>query len=273
MRLSDSSVVDDFPRDANTTDSDPILAVNSDIHGVLWAVSECKLNYLMRSRNASWKSVGFCSGSELETPAGLIVKGRELFLATEEHGVRVIKYNVSSTDPTTIVLERNVVWDSANLLSSDSISDIVIDNDLLYIATKDSGIDRFDLSTLSWLPSWSTSNWLSSDDINGLAVAPGWLYILGDQQVQPYDTEVLLFGSDIEMEDLGLTESGTSIIAWPGGLSRSPSDSLALVGDSSGKIGRILLDSPDGSFSLVSSPSIEDAEVTAIIDDGEAGDV
>ena len=48
---------------------------------------------------------------------------------------------------------------------------------------------------------------------------------------------------------------------------------MALVGDSSGKMGRILGDSQDGSLTLVSSPSIEDPEVTAIIDDGEYGEI
>ena len=37
-------------------------------------------------------------------------------------------------------------------------------------------------------------------------------------------------------------------------------------------MGRILGDVSDGSFPLVSSPSIEDAQITAIIDDGEAGE-
>ena len=272
MRLSDSSIVENFPSDANSSDSDAISVINTDIFGVLWTATDCKLNYLMPHRGANWKTLEFCSGSEIETPIAMIVEGRDMFLATEEHGVRVIEYNVSSNDSRSIVIERNIVWDSTNLLSDDAISDIVVANDCLYIATKESGIDRFDLSSLSWLPSWSSSNWLSSNEINDLAVAPGWLYILGDQTAQPYDTNVLLFGSDIELEDLGLSQTGDTIIAWPGGKSRAPSESMALVGDSSGTIGRILEDSGDGSFPLVSSPSIEDAQVTAIIDDGELGE-
>ena len=272
MRLSDSTPVADFPVDANSTDYDPILAMNVDIFGVLWAATDCKLHYLMPSKGSNWKTIGFCSGSETEIPTDIMVEGRVLFLATEEHGVRVIEYNVSTSDSTVIEVERNIVWDSSNLLSGDSISDLATANDCLYIATKDSGIDRFDLSSESWLPSWSSSNWLSSDNVVGLAVTPGWLHILGGQQIQPYDTEVLLFGSDIDLEDLGLTESGSSITPWPGGMIRAPSDSMVLVGDSTGTMGRVLEDSPDGSFALVSSPSIVDAQVTAIIDDGEAGE-
>ena len=47
---------------------------------------------------------------------------------------------------------------------------------------------------------------------------------------------------------------------------------MAIIGDSSGTMGRVLGDVSDGSFPLVSSPSIEDAQITAIIDDGEAGE-
>ena len=272
MRLSDSSSIDDFPADANSSESEPILSLAVDIFGVLWAGTDCKLHYLMPSKGATWKSAEFCSGSETETPVDIIVVGRELFVATANHGVHVIEYNVSSSDSTVIEIERNVVWDSTTVLSGDSISDLAIANDCLYIATTDSGIDRIDLSSLSWLPSWSSSNWLSTDDVEGLAVTPGWLHILGDQQVQPYDTDVLLFGSDIDLEDLGLTESGSSITPWPGGLNRAPNASLILIGDSTGTMGRVLEDTPDGSFALVSSPSIDDAQVTAIIDDGEAGE-
>ena len=165
-----------------------------------------------------------------------------------------------------------MVWDDSNLLSGNSISDIAISDDILYIATADSGIDRFDISSESWIPSWSSSNWLSSDVTMGLAVTPGWLHILGEETVQTYDTDVLLFSSEVSLSDLGLSGTGTSISPWPGGQSRSPSGSLAIIGDSSGTMGRVLGDTSDGSFPLVSSPSIEDAQITAIIDDGEAGE-
>jgi len=272
MGLSDSVPLVDFPVETNTSLSDPILAMGVDVFGVLWGASECNLHYLMPSKGALWKSFEFCTSSEVETPVEIFIEGRELFLATQEHGVRVIEYNVSSSDPTSLVVERNLVWDDSTYLSGNSIADIAVSDDILYIATSDSGIDRFDLSSTSWIPSWTSSNWLSSDSIIGLAVTPGWLFILGDQQVQPYDTDVLLFSSDIQLADLGLSETASSISAWPGGLARSPSASMAIIGDSSGTFGRVLEDSSDGSFPLVSSPSIDDAQVTVIIDDGEAGE-
>ena len=272
MGLSDSDYVSDFPEEINSSMTDPILALATDIFGVLWGASECSIHYLMPAKGSLWKSLDFCSTFQEETPLELYIDGRNLFLATEDHGIRVIEYNVSSGDPTSIVIERNVVWDDSNLLSGNSIADIAVSDDILYIATSDSGIDRFDISSESWVPSWTSSNWLSSDITIGLAITPGWLYILGEQQVQTYDTDVLLFSSEISLSDLGLSGSGNSISPWPGGQSRSPSDSLAIIGDSSGTMGRILGDVSDGSFPLVSSPSIEDAQITAIIDDGEAGE-
>ena len=272
LGLSDSEPLADFPVDTNFSLSDPIMQMEVDIFGVLWAISECNMHYLMPSKGALWKTLEFCTSSEAETPVGIHIEGREIFLATQENGVRVIEYNVSANDSTTLDVERNIVWDDSNYLSGDSIADISVSDDILYIATSDSGIDRFDLSSNSWMPSWTSSNWLSSDNIVGLATVPGWLYILGEEQVQPYDTDLLLFSSDIQLEDLGLSETASSISAWPGGLLRAPSGSMAIIGDSSGTFGRVLEDNSDGSFHLVSSPSIDAAEVTAIIDDGEAGE-
>ena len=272
MGLSDSVPIADFPVDTNTSHSDPILTMGVDVFGVLWAASECNLHYLMPSKGSLWKSLVFCSTSQVETPVDIFIDGREIFLATEENGVRVIEYNVSASDPTSLEVERNLVWDDSTYLSGNSIADIAVSNDILYIATSDSGIDRFDLSSNSWIPSWTSSNWLSSDNIIGLATTPGWLYVLGGQQVQPYDTDVLLFSSDIQLADLGLSGTASSISPWTGGLDRSPSDSMAIIGDSSGTMGRVLADNSDGSFHLVSSPSIDHAQVTVIIDDGEAGE-
>ena len=272
MGLSDSQPLVDFPADTNTSLSDPILTMGVDVFGVLWAFSECNMQYLMPSKGALWKTLEFCTSSEAETPIGVHIEGREIFLATEENGVRVIEYNVSSADATSIVVERNLVWDDSNYLSGNSVADIAVSDGILYIATTDSGIDRFEFSSNTWIPSWTSSNWLSSDNIVGLATAPGWLYILGEEHVQPYDTDVLLFSSDIQLEDLGVSGTASSISAWPGGLSRAPSGTMAIIGDSSGTFGRVLEDSSDGSFHLVSSPSIDNAEVTAIIEDGESGE-
>lgn len=269
--LSDSRQVESIPSDADPSESEPIETMAIDIFGVVWAAVGCKLHYLMPSKPA-WNSLNYCTGSEIETPVDMHLEGRQLFLATEEHGLHVIDYNISANDSSTIEIMRNLIWDDSNQLSGNSISDLAESNDVLYIATTDSGIDRFDVSSTSWLPSWSTSNWLATDEVVGLASSPGWLYILGDQLVQPYDTDVLLFGSNVDLADMGLSGSGDSIIPWPGGMSRSPNASLALVGDSSGSVGRILEDSADGRFALVSSPSIDDAKLTAVIDDGEAGE-
>ena len=273
MRLSDSTTIEEIPSDVNHTHSDPILAMAVDIHGVLWAATECGLHYLMPSQGSLWNSEGFCIGEEIERPVDMLVEGRKLFVATESHGIHAIDYNISasgSADPITI--DRNTVWDTSDFLSGDSIADLAIANDILYIATSDSGIDRLDISSSSWLGSWTSSNWLASDTVVGLAVTPGWLHILGDEQVQAYDTDVLLFRSETPLSDFALTGSGASISAWPGDLERAPGSSMVLIGDSSGTLGRLLGENPDGTMVVVSSPSIDDAEVTAIIDDGEQGE-
>ena len=272
-RLSDTSIIEDFPSDANLTSSEPILAMDVDIYGVVWATTECALHYLMPIKDSMWNSLDFCLGEDTETPVDIMVVGRQLFVATESHGVHAIDYSVSSNlSPPEIVIDRNNVWNTDDFLSANSIADLAIANDILYIATTNSGIDRFDLSTLSWLGSWTSNNWLASDTVVGLSTTPGWLHILGDEQVQAYDTDVLLFLSETPLSDFGLVGSGSSISAWPGGEDRSPAASMALVGDSSGTLGRMLEENPDGSVVIVSSPSIDDAEVSAIIDDGEQGE-
>ena len=111
MGLSDSGYVSDFPEEINSSMTDPILALATDIFGVLWGASECSIHYLMPAKGSLWKSLDFCSNFLEETPLELHIDGRKLFLATEDHGIRVIEYNVSSDDPTSIVIERNVVWE------------------------------------------------------------------------------------------------------------------------------------------------------------------
>ncbi len=273
MRISDSTTVEGVPTDVNSTNSDPIMAMAVDVYGVAWAATECGLHYRMPSTGSLWNSEDFCLGNETGTPVDMLVEGRRIFLATESHGVHVIDYNTSSPGSMKpITIDRHISWDASNYLSGDSIADIAIANDILYIATSDSGIDRIDLSSFSWLGSWTSNNWLASDTVIGLAVTPGWLHILGDQQVQAYDTDILLFRSAHTLSDIGLTGSGASISAWPGDLERAPASSMALVGDASGTLGRILRQSPDGSMVVVSSPSIDDVEVIAIIDDGQQGE-
>ena len=272
--LSNSSMIAGFPGDTNSSESNAIQSIGVDIFGVIWtASSECRLEYLMPSKNAIWRSIDFCTSTESEMPVDIAIESRRIFLSTEGNGIRVINYTVSNSDPTLLEIDKNNIWDDQNQLSSNSISDFAISDDILYISTTDSGIDRFDTDSNTWLPSWTSSNWLPSNSIEGMAATPGFLYILTGESIQPYDTQVLLFGSEIELSDLGLSGLGSSILPWPGGLQRSPASSMALVGDSSGKMGRILGDSQDGSFTLVSSPSIEDPEITAIIDDGEYGEI
>ena len=110
-------------------------------------------------------------------------------------------------------------------------------------------------------------------EIISIETIPGWLYILSEGHVQSYNTNALYFSSDIQLSSIGLFGSGTFLSSWTSGLSRSPSNSTAIVSDSSGTIGRIVGDNPDGQFVVVSSPSIENADICKIIEDDDLGEV
>ena len=271
ISLTDSSQSSPFPSDVNSSNDDPIIDITVDQYGVIWAVSDCSAHYLMQTNNA-WGTIEFCLGQENETPLEIMAIGRSLIIATENNGVHLIEYN-QSVDGSEINVISNNIWDSSNSLSSNNIADIELVNGILLIATSDSGIDRFDYNSDTWLSSWTSNNWLTSDDVIGLSYSPGWLHILGDQSVQAYDTNALIFRSEIQLIDIGLYESGHSISPWPSGLPRSPASTIALVSDSSGTIGRVLEDGADGSFKVVSSPSIESPETVSFVDNQGWNDV
>ena len=53
MGLSDSGYVSDFPEEVNSSMTDPILALETDIFGVLWGASDCSIHYLMPAKDLS----------------------------------------------------------------------------------------------------------------------------------------------------------------------------------------------------------------------------
>ena len=271
MRLSDSSIITDFPNDVKENNSNSILSMTLDNNGIIWATSECEMHYLMPLKGAIWQSENFCLGSLLETPTDIITWNNRLYISTENSGLHVINYNLSNSG--LVEIEKNTVWDKSNFLSDDSISNIEISGDILYVATSESGINRLDLSSTSWLATWTENNWLLTDDIISIQTTPGWLYILSENYLQSYNTNALYFSSDIQLSSFGLYGSGTFLGSWISGSSRSPSNSTAIISDSSGTIGRVVGDNPDGQFVVVSSPSIENADICKIIEDDDQGEV
>ncbi|GIQ99262.1 MAG: hypothetical protein CM15mP6_2790 [Methanobacteriota archaeon] len=182
----------------------------------------------------------------------------------------MIEYNVSSGDSTSIVIERNIVWDDSNLLSGNSIADIAVSDDILYIATSNSGIDRFDIS-------------LSRGFHPGLHLI-GYLLTLQSVWLSPRGG-FTFWASSRSRCTIPMSCSSAAKSPYPIWALRILETASALGQEDNlvppqtlwhnrrllGTMGRILGDVSDGSFPLVSSPSIEDP-ITAIIDDGEAGE-
>ena len=272
MRLSDSSIISDIPKDVKENSSNSILSMTLDNNGIIWATSECEMHYLLPMIGSIWNSENFCLGSNQETPTDITSWNNRLYISTENSGLHVINYNLSNNSDS-IEIEKNTVWSKSNFLSSNSISGITISGEILYIATSDSGINRIDLSTTSWISSWTENNWLVDDEIISIKSMPGWLYILSENYVQSYNTNALYFSSDIQLSSIGLTGAGTFLSSWIAGSSRSPSNSTALISDSSGTIGRVAGENPDGQFVVVSSPSIENPDISKIIEDDDQGEV
>ena len=126
-------------------------------------------------------------------------------------------------------------YDTQNALPSDRVIDLEMAGSHLLIATADSGVSRRDVSTNSWLATWTNGNWLASNSIASLSSIDGWVHILAGDTIHAYNTTSLSFTNAWTMTDLSLSrEVGDSLIPWPHGGSRSPSNHSVLVGDSSG---------------------------------------
>jgi len=126
-------------------------------------------------------------------------------------------------------------YDSQNALPSDDVVELEMAGNYLLIGMADAGISRRDLSTGNWVATWNTGNWLLSDNIADISSINGWVHILAGDAVYSYNTTSFSFGSSWSLTDLQLSrEAGSSLIPWPNGGSRSPSDDSVLVGDGSG---------------------------------------
>ena len=268
--LSDSSLMETF----NLVDGDSsesITAITVDDYGTIWAVAGCNIYY---TDEGSWSSYYYCPGGAIKTATDVLSYGDNLYISTYQ-GLHFLGYSTSSgSNGTSVSVDSNTIWNTDNFLTSNLINDLQLLDTHLLIATENGGINRRNLVSNSWMATWSTSNWLSSNQVVGLGVTEGWLYILAGNTVHSYDTNAGYFSSQRQLTAFDLKESGKQVISWPGlGQSRSPDSGLALLGDGSGALGRLIGELVDGSEILVSSPSIDIMNQVIFIDDGEDGEI
>ena len=269
--LVDSSVQDNLMEmDDQTT---VVRAVSVDDYGTRWAVSDCSLHHKTVSQT-SWTENDFCTTDLLEVPTDLLIFSDKIYVATAESGMRILDYNTTS-DSTgiSVSIDTNTQWTTGNYLTSNSITQLEKLNSNLLIATIGGGVNRYDMVADTWLATWSTNNWLSSNVVRGLALTEDWLHILAGSTVHAYDTGALLFRSQRQVTDMGLLNTGRTIIAWPSLGFRSPTSGLMMVSDGSGTLARQTGETLDGTMVLVSGPASSQMEVVAHIDDGEQGEI
>ena len=269
--LVDSSVQDNLMEmDDQTT---VVRAVAADDYGTRWAVSDCSLHHKTVSQT-SWTENDFCTTDLLEVPTDLLIFSDKIYVATAESGMRILDYNTTS-DSTgiSVSIDTNTQWTTGNYLTSNSITQLEKLNSNLLIATIGGGVNRYDMVADTWLATWSTNNWLSSNVVRGLALTEDWLHILAGSTVHAYDTGALLFRSQRQVTDMGLLNTGRTIIAWPSLGFRSPTSGLMMVSDGSGTLARQAGETLDGTMVLVSGPASSQMEMVAHIDDGEQGEI
>ncbi len=268
--LFDSSDLAELP---DTGTNSVIDAITVDDYGVIWFATSCELHHLAPGQSA-YTTTNFCTTDLPEVPTDIAVISNTVYIATSQSGVRVFDYNTSSgSSGISVIMGSNTQWNTANILTSNLITQLQEFNSLLLIATIGGGVNRYDTASDTWLTTWSTNNWLSSNAVRGMALTDGWLHLLTGSTVHAYDTVTLMFKSQRQVTDMGLVGPGSSIFAWPSGGSRGPISGTMILGDGSGTFARQSGENLDGTMTLVSSPSTSQMEVVAHIDDGEDGEI
>ena len=238
---------------------DPAKVLEVDSSGILHIATDC---HLYIETPSGWQDVplstssgstvqGPCDGSQLEEvviPTDIHFIGAEVYVGTQDHGITV-------WDGTSYTH-----WDTQNALTSDSIVDFGQSGNTLFIATADAGIMRRDVSTNSWLASWSSQNWLSGDDVQSMAVTDNWIHILANNVLHVYNASSVVFTSTISATSLGISDP-SNLIPWMAGGLRGPvNESILLIG-SSGAASMIEATDVPTSFSsevFANSPSSEE---------------
>ena len=283
--LFDSSIQSDL---LNSSLPDyQISSIAVDQNGIVWATSEvfdtngiptdtsCMLSYLVPTSSPSWNEYQFCQDSS-EFSSDLLVYHQNgqstngvIYLSTHNDGVHVIEYTHNGNS---FSINSDNVWNTQNFLVSNQITDLEIVGDNLLIGTSDSGINRYNFPSDSWMTTWTMNNWLASNEIHGLAVSDGWLHILAGNSLHAYDTNTLVFRTTKTLSDLGLTGNSESIFPWSAHGNRGLNQDSVLINDGSGTLARQQGLTQISSITLLSGPSIESMQVVSRIDDGEAGE-
>ncbi|HJL59900.1 MAG TPA: hypothetical protein QF621_06080, partial [Candidatus Thalassarchaeaceae archaeon] len=212
--LSDSSVLPDL-KEGDGSDEIDIFEIAVDSYETVWAASKCTVSYLTLS-SSDWIDYNYCLSDSIETPSDILIIDDQVYLATQGAGVHILDpITTVGSSGTTVSIDSNTVWSTQNYLVSNLITDLELVGNHLLIATYDSGVNRHDLSSDTWMVTWSTNNWLASNQIHGLAITDGWLHILAGTTVHAYDTNSLIFRTQHQLSDMGLYNNGDSILAWP----------------------------------------------------------
>ena len=151
-----------------------------------------------------------------------------LYAATNDG---VGRYDLNSNQPLS-------VWNSANVLHSNDVSQIETAGNQLLFASKDSGLARYNWNSGFWLATWSDANWLPSNVVSGIKAYQDTLHIMSGDQLLRYNLTTGVFGSSIALNDVNLVESEyNALFAWSPGGERAPSSTMHVATDG----GRIVL--------------------------------
>ena len=143
--------------------------------------------------------------------------------------------------------------------SSNLVHEMISSGDVIYIATGDAGVLRYNYAQSSWISSWTNSNWLDDNKINDIVKLDNYIFILLENKLHQHDTSIGVMTNEYNLQiDLNVARDGKNIIPWPASGSRAPSTSIALLNDGSGVMS-VLDPMISGLYShkmdLVSSPS------------------
>ncbi len=257
--------------------SQSITAIASSPDGSLWAVGGCEVSFIAPDSAdvtvlSHWDEYQFCASASSQATDILVISDT-VIISTENNGVHVIDYSVSSNQ-SVVTIGSSDQWDTSNFLASNRITDLEMMGNQLLISTENAGINRKDLATSTWLSRWSTANALASNNIVGMSVSAGWLHVLAGNVLQSYEIAAGVFRSQETVDSLGLLDGVVSISSWPSGVgARSPADSVSVLIDSTGVSAMQHQDTLVGVEYLVSSPITDPMRLAVSIDDSEDGQI
>ncbi|MED5485746.1 MAG: hypothetical protein VYE59_03935, partial [Candidatus Thermoplasmatota archaeon] len=161
----------------------------------------------------------------------------------------------------------NSVLDLLEDPNTNNVHEMIISGDVLYIATRDNGVLRWNYAQDSWISSWTNANWLNENNVVDLVKLDNYIFILLENTLHQHDSAIGVMTNEYNViNDLNMARTGNNLVPWPSDLIgspntngiRAPSSSIALLNDGSGVMS--VLDPMvaglySGKMDLVSSPS------------------